>query len=43
MPQGERSTPIVKQEYKPEIDFSHLSLYPAKTISETIDLTMNTD
>ena len=41
--QGERSTPIVKQEYKPEIDFSCLSLYPAKTISETIDLTMDAD
>ena len=41
--QGERSVPIVKQEYKPEIDFSHLSLYPAKTILETIDLTMDAD
>ena len=43
MQQGERSTPIVKQEYKPEIDFSHLYLYLAKTISETIDLTMDAD
>ena len=41
--QGKRSVPIVKQEYKPEIDFSCLSLYPAKTISETIDLTMDAD
>ena len=41
--QGERSTPILKQEYKTEINFSHLSLYLAKTISETIDLTMDAD
>ena len=43
MQQEERSTPIVKREYKPEIDFSCLSLYPAKTISETINLTMDAD
>ena len=40
---GEENTPIIKQEYKPEMDFSRLSLYPAKTISETIDLTMDAD
>ena len=37
------NVPIIKQEYKPEIDFSRLSLYPAKTISETIDLTLDAD
>ena len=40
---GEESLPVIKQEYKPEIHFSRLSLYPAKTISETIDLTMDAD
>ena len=42
-PPGEESTSLIKQEYKPEIDFSRLSLYPAKTISEIIDLTMDAD
>ena len=35
--------PVMKQEYKPEIDFSHLSLYLAKRISETINLTLDAD
>ena len=33
----------VKQEFKPDIDLSKLSLYPAKTIAETIDLTQDPD
>ena len=41
-PEG-KNMPIIKQEYKPEIDFSPLSLYPTKMISETIDLTLDAD
>ena len=33
----------VKREFKPDVDISHLSLYPAKTIMDTIDLTRDPD
>ena len=33
----------VKQEFKPDVDISHLSLYPAKTIADMIDLTLDPD